>query len=526
MLNFKGYWKKIIQSRGSCLTSAAFLFVAIGCVNSTKKEPTPRSAENMDSFRASETALFYSPDSLALTEGLTAFADDIGPGWIGKVKIRPDVDGNDERKSALPAFVSAAQADALQKSMVAAVENHAAHLKQNPTEGPDAASAIDNGDSTKLIFDRCDRGATALTMSKDPNDCAYLVTQPKKGQVVQFEFYLQGPPGNMHQYIYVTTDISQRPAVFYVAQKLANTVNVTYRPDSWQDALLTTVLPSDSEFTPDQSNYVNDKLIGKLWGILDTGMAPMDLREFTLKWEKQQLQKATILAGVSATEIALTLVSAGSATGIMGAWNTAAAAGGKLMLEVGARKVTSLAAKEFLTSSAWLLVKTGMLTGSMYSNLQLKRLQADQDPGPLKDALNVAFILSNISVLYDISGFMRNLGVAKAAASAESAAQSGAAAVVRSASLVDNQRGLESIQKLFFEDTIRRKFTALKSIKSFENAEKALKYKSLLEKNWLIFKSQNKSISLNKTNATQRELLANNLDKASDFFAREMAKSL
>ena len=427
MLNFKGYWKKVIHSRGSCLTSAALLFVAIGCVNSTKKESKARSAENMDSFRASETALFYSPDSLALTEGLTAFAENIGPGWIGKVKIRPDVDGNDERKSQLPAFVSAAQAHAIQQAMAAAVENHAAHLNQNPTEGPDAASAIDNGDSTKLIFDRCDKGSTTLNMSKNPNDCAYLVTQPKKGQVVQFEFYLQGPPGNMHQYIYVTTDISQRPAVFYVAQKLANTVNVTYRPDSWQDVLLTTVLPSDTEFTSDQSQYVNEKLIGTLWGIVDTGPAPKDLREFTLKWERQQYQKATILAAVSATQVALTLVSAGSATGIMGAWHTAAAAGGKLMLEAGARKVTALAAKEFLTSSAWLMVKAGALTGSMYSTLQLKRLQADQDPGPLKDALNVAFMLSNISVLYDVAGFLKGIGAAKVVASAASPAQSGAA---------------------------------------------------------------------------------------------------
>lgn len=388
---------------------------------------------------------FLSDESIQTVKELGSFSEDLEPAWIGKVKVRPDMQASNPAKTQYADFMTGAQIHDFQIQMIQAIQ--AAKRGKSPALGPNA---------TGMRFERCDKGSTVLPSSTNPDDCGYLVENPKAGVTPQFEFYVLGTPGHMRQYIYVTTDVLQRPAVFSFNRPLPTNVALIYRPDSWQKVLLTVIVPAQNNFDPALSKYMGEKLLGKVWGLIGTGDHPRNLHDFTLQWEKQQFQKATILATTTAADLALILLSAGSASGVVAAWRTAGTAAG----HVASKGLTSVAGKaaaqKFAQDFGWAILQSTLVGGSLYAGLHLDRLRTDVDSGPLKNALNVGFVLSQLTTLYDVGSLIRN-----------------------SPKLVGNAR------KLLFEGELRAKFMSLvKGPKPKLTNDERVKYLGIVKKYW------------------------------------------
>jgi hypothetical protein len=234
---------------------------------------------------------------------------DVGFAMIGKSKVRPDLTPADPLKSMSPQFLNSHTAQDLQSLMKRAVE---ASTHKQPTK---------EDLSLPYSFEGCEAAGNFGVFTIKPElsagveaaqDCGKLVTAPVFGKAVKFEFYITGSPGAMHQWIYVTTDISQRAAAFVSRRPLPKNVMVFMKPDLLASEFSAQIFPTWKNFGS-RTAEVGKEMLGFSGGLYGD---PKDLADVTWKWNDAQI-KGKQLQVLGATAVVGLAVFVGAKVGIV-----------------------------------------------------------------------------------------------------------------------------------------------------------------------------------------------------------------
>lgn len=217
---------------------------------------------------------------------------------IGKVTVRlwhsqPD----HPEKSEAPLFLPPRAVTQLQQDLVNAV-----HAAGNPSRANTLPYRFAGCESTGML--RLFRKPDLEAGPEAAQACGVLVNRPEEGKLRQFEFITSA---DNRQFIYVTTDIFQRAAVFEATRPLKDRVFVLARPDSWKAEIELLGVNTVPEFRSDNSSHYMQSQ--ELKRALNLWNAPSSLFDASRRWYEKQVNIEARKPVVGATlSAALTVV--------------------------------------------------------------------------------------------------------------------------------------------------------------------------------------------------------------------------
>ena len=297
---------------------------------------------------------------------------------VGKNTVRLwHTDDTDPRKTDFAPFLTAGSVSAIQKQMIAAVRASATNDIESIAHLP--YTFLGCGSSWvlgQLGRPDLEPGPAAA------KECGFLVDNVPEGRLRQFEFVIGK---SNQQFIYVTTNVLQRAAVFVVNQPLRERVLLWARPDSWGDTLelaaVTTKSELDEHVTSDHDQAAEMKRALRLFG------TPTSLSDASIRWydkqrnieAKKPVFGATLAAIGAAFGITEALAGWGLFTaGTSGAATITAAEGATVWAGASAQAANSVA----MAAGVWKMIAGSVLVLSSAAKFgQLQRIiQLEENP--------------------------------------------------------------------------------------------------------------------------------------------------
>lgn len=376
----------------------ASLLILPTCVNPTLKvKPKVSSlSSEVESTNDTQPAYLEDPKNYCLVK---VAEENYGNAYVGKVGIRTStqIPETDPKKVDYPDFVipdtAAKVIDEMRKAL--------------------------NDSSDSLQFLKCEESNSRTSPeTTDKSACNYLVTEENPEVVSNLELFIGdgGPYGDRYQmYRLSVNNVFQRSALFRSKVPLPETVSIYFRNDSWESSyLITAPLPARMNFNAEQRDYAENKIIGKIWSVIPTGLEAINIIGFSDMWEAQQFQKASILAGGTALDLVM-IFGTGGVGSLSSAINAAKAvgvAGSKTIVKTLGQKAATVFIKQSVKQAPSLLVALGALTlqtaalaGQTYLALHLDRVKDNSLPGPTQDALNVLSFIAQASQVLTLGSF-------------------------------------------------------------------------------------------------------------------------
>jgi|GEM_PF-6351559 len=282
-------------------------------------------------------------ESVLARDSVLAFAETIGAAYIGKYKSRPDAPVGSALKSDYQEFLSNDAASDLQKELVKSMEgdtasSHFEFLGCNLNPFGKTLRKVLFQDITRILAADYD-GLVEADITAGPEaraKCGRLIENPEKDKTVHVEFYIDGEPGKMFQYVQVRRvreggsllDFKTPPAIFRARKPLRPNVALVVRAHSGMKKLAMQLLPAGKPFSAQTAKVARTLLGLNLSGLANND--PEDLADLSRQWFAGQVHAEQTKAAFAGFQAALIVVSAGNFGAALGAVHAAVATGAPL----------------------------------------------------------------------------------------------------------------------------------------------------------------------------------------------------